>query len=1004
MNVVRLSFIAVLLMLVSRELYPQRSYNLADFNDQNAIFNQFAAGWGLINASCLTTTFDISVFRGQNGASLRMDYDFTNCSESLAGLFHDLWPGPKRDRNYGLDLTDDLTAFDEIHFYVRTASSDTIRLHVELKDYRDDPSYTASYDSTITIAPGQEWQRVIIPINSLDSPPWSYANRPDLTSMKVLTLILRREENPGTGSVYIDDLEFVKTSQPPFSYANDEELLDFIARQSFNYFLHYQNRPSGMFQDNARNVNVVSIAGLGFGLASLCVGAERGWITREKAATITLNILHKLWNSPMGPEPSGRIGYRGFFYHLLRPSVNNPDLVTRDGDSELSIIDTALGVMGALVARSYFDRGDPTESMIRMLADNIYKRVDWNWMYDCRFGLFHLAWKPEADSEYQYRAPDGIGYFQGNPDTPFHWGSYADELILMSVLGIGSPTHPVPVEAFYNWRRNRGHYPETNPGFDFVRSDNGALFTYFFAHCFLPLKDYGQDLSGIDWWENSRIASLQNRQFCIDHHDSQTCNADNAALDQNQRLFTTYSENEWGLSDTEVLHISNGEFCPTPASGFVYKSYGAGSFPPNGFQHEGFLAPYGAGSTIVFFPPGESNSAMQSLKFFFEKSGLWHNLYGFGAAYSRDAASAFNGPAYNHNAFALQQGPLVLMIENYRSELLWNIMRKCPYTMSALDRIYGGESTFSDDFSGTQLDLSKWAIFHGEPIVSDGKLILTSNRANRSKTEVQSIQLFRFTDLELNVRSSNWQKDKPGRTDTSVGLEIFCDRCHYGIVFTNGVFGILKAQPETIGHCDSIPQWYWSVPDSLWDIIRRDVIKLRFSWAPGSITLHVNDIPTPIFVISDTSMIPAVSMKIRLNANVNLDNPGGFPLADDDTLIVDFAQLVTDVTVPDPQRDMQVPRTFSLEQSYPNPFNASESDHSTIIRYQLQRTSDVSLTIYNILGQVVRRLVRSTQNAGDHFVRWNGRDEAGVTVPSGIYLYQLRTNDVIQTRKLIVIR
>ena len=199
---------------------------------------------------------------------------------------------------------------------------------------------------------------------------------------------------------------------------SDEELLDRLQRAAFEYFLNESNPANGLVADTTRRDAPASIAVVGFALSTYPVAVERGWITREEAAARVRISLRFFLNSPQG-EQADATGYKGFYYHFL-------DLQTgkRAWISELSLMDTALLLAGALTASVYFTEITQTEAEIRELADALYRRTDWQWAQDDKSSVSQ-GWKPES------------GFLH------YGWEGY-NEAILLYVLGLASPTHPLP--------------------------------------------------------------------------------------------------------------------------------------------------------------------------------------------------------------------------------------------------------------------------------------------------------------------------------------------------------------------------------------------------------------------------------------------------------------------------------------------------------------------------------------------------------------------------------
>jgi len=194
------------------------------------------------------------------------------------------------------------------------------------------------------------------------------------------------------------------------------------------------------------------------GRQSSPVVVERGVLYREFAAKITLKRLRYLLECPQGPEPDAS-GYKGFFYHFL-----NIETGRRVWQCELSTIDSAFLFAGALTVGTYFDGDTPDEAEIRSLADALYRRADWNWARDGGPTLTH-GWRPE------------------NGFIRHRWQGY-DEGLLLYILGLGSPTHPLPPESYraycatYQWRRM----------YDRELLYSGPLFTHQLSHMWIDFR------------------------------------------------------------------------------------------------------------------------------------------------------------------------------------------------------------------------------------------------------------------------------------------------------------------------------------------------------------------------------------------------------------------------------------------------------------------------------------------------------------------------------------
>jgi hypothetical protein len=388
--------------------------------------------------------------------------------------------------------------------------------------------------------------------------------------------------------------------------ASRDAFLEEVQEASFRYFAEQHNPYNGLIRDSAPNrPGVVSnapatIAGVGFALTAYPVAVERGWMSRASARELTVRTLEFFLTSAEQ--------HNGFFYHFL-----NFETGVRVNHSELSPIDTALFLAGALFAAEYYD--DPK---IRDLVEKIYERVDFTWMLN-KGKTFALAWSPET------------GFLRGR------WDVFSEGMLLY-ILAIGSPTHPIPVESWREMLRTAGSYR------DYRLIQMPPLFTHQYPHVWLDLR--GQNDGLADYFENSVNASRANRAFCIEQASK----------------FAGYGPNLWGLSASEG-----------PAG---YRAYGA----PPGWTvvHDGTIAPTACGSSIVFTPE-ESIACLQNIREYYSDA-MW-GPYGFSDAMN------LGKQWFSDKVLAIDQGPLLLMIENYRTGLIWKFMERSAPVKTALEKI-----------------------------------------------------------------------------------------------------------------------------------------------------------------------------------------------------------------------------------------------------------------------------------------------------------------------------
>src|SRR5262245_50583777 len=196
-----------------------------------------------------------------------------------------------------------------------------------------------------------------------------------------------------------------------------------LERRTFRFFWETSSPKNGMVPDRFPSPSFASVAGVGFGLTAYVIGAERGFVSRSQARLRTLRTLRFLAELPQGPDEKGMSGYRGFYYHFLHMQNG-----LRFGTAELSTVDTALLLAGVLLSRTYFDRNTKSEREIRDLAEKIYTRVEWTWAQNRPPTLSH-GWRPET------------GFLR------FDWRGY-NEAMLVYILALGSPTHPIEADAY----------------------------------------------------------------------------------------------------------------------------------------------------------------------------------------------------------------------------------------------------------------------------------------------------------------------------------------------------------------------------------------------------------------------------------------------------------------------------------------------------------------------------------------------------------------------------
>ena len=421
----------------------------------------------------------------------------------------------------------------------------------------------------------------------------------------------------------------------PARSASPADLLA-LQRETFDYFLKEVNPANGLILDKTAENWPASIAATGLALASYPVGVERGFMTRKLAAERTLITLRFFWNSPQGPEADST-GHCGFYYHFLDMQTGR-----RAWTCELSTIDSALLLAGAMTARAYFAAESPEEGEIRDLADALYRRADWAWAQNGGRTVTH-GWRPES------------GFIE------YRWEGY-DEALLLYVLGLASPTHALPKDSYDAWLST--YRWERCYGYDYVYS--GSLFTHQLSHVWIDfrgIQDAFMREKGIDYFENSRRATYVQQRYAI----------------ENPRKFVDYGEHCWGLTASEGPGPATLKLDGVERSFFDYLGRGVPYGPD-----DGTLAPWAIVASLPFAP----EIVLPSIGFCIHQAKLKEaNAYGFKASFNPTHPGEPGNPFgwwVSPWHFGLNKGPIVLMIENYNSGMLWKLMRGCSYIREGL--------------------------------------------------------------------------------------------------------------------------------------------------------------------------------------------------------------------------------------------------------------------------------------------------------------------------------
>jgi hypothetical protein len=418
------------------------------------------------------------------------------------------------------------------------------------------------------------------------------------------------------------------------SRAPDELLLDGLQRAAFGYFLRAFNPANGLVADTSRDDSPVSIAVVGFALAAYPAAVERGWMARADAVARTLATLRFLQGSDQSGSPQAT-GYHGFYYHFL-------DLRTgaRAWRSELSMIDTALLIAGALTASMYFAAATPDEIELRELAEGLYRRIDWHWAQGGALTI-RQGWKPEC------------GFLH------YGWEGYSEAIVLY-VLAMGSPTHPLEGDCYHAWTAT--YQWENLYGYDLLFA--APLFEHQFSHAWIDfggIKDRFMLEKGSDYFENSRRATYVQREYAR----------------RNPGEFAGYDENCWGLTACDGPSDERPDVIGETRHLFGYAARGVPYGPD-----DGTLSCASVLASLPFAPEIVLPAVRHMIARYPEMADGQQLASGFNPTLSDSNGRSWVSPGH----FGLDQGMVVMMTENYRTQLIWSLMRACPHVVDGLRR------------------------------------------------------------------------------------------------------------------------------------------------------------------------------------------------------------------------------------------------------------------------------------------------------------------------------
>lgn len=409
----------------------------------------------------------------------------------------------------------------------------------------------------------------------------------------------------------------------------DEEMMDFTQRETFKYFWNFAQTNSGAARERyipsnpSQDQNVVATGGTGFGLMSILVGIERGYVTRAEAVTRLQTILNFLENADR---------FHGAWPHWIN-GTNGNVIPFSPQDNGGDIVETALLTQGLICIKEYFKNGSEAEIALSTQADELWKGVEWDWYTQ---GQNELYWHWSPTSEFSINL-QLTGY---------------NETLIAFILGAASPDYPIPAEAYHQGWASNGDIviANTQYGIPLVLKHAGSSQSsgpLFFSHySALGLNPTNLSDQYANYWDVGVNHSNINYQYCV----------------TNPQGHNDYGPNCWGLTASYSRN----------ADGTLgYNAHHPGN-------DSGVISPTAAISSIPYTP----EKSLAAMHFFYSKGALLRGPAGFYDAFSPEH-NYWVAQAY----LAIDQGPQIIMIENYRTGLLWNLFMQNEDVQNGLDTL-----------------------------------------------------------------------------------------------------------------------------------------------------------------------------------------------------------------------------------------------------------------------------------------------------------------------------
>lgn len=452
-------------------------------------------------------------------------------------------------------------------------------------------TYTTSYennDSTLVLVP---------------SMPLAYLAKYSVTITTALQSIAGGNLSSSFSANFITQLD----SSRKFPAITDNELLDKVQQQTFKYFWDFAHPVSGLARERNTSGDIVTSGGSGFGIMTIPVAVERGFITRSQGLQRLQTIVSFLKNTA--------VKVKGAFPHWLN-GATGAIVPFSTNDNGADLVETSYLMMGLLTARQYFNNAGAAEATLRSGITTLFNNVQWDWFRNNNQNV--LYWHYSEDKQWIMNMP-----IRG-------W----NECLITYILAASSTTHGIPAVVYQQGWKSGVNYLNGNTyyGYQLPLGPNLGGPLFFSHYSFLGINPNGLAEGGIDFITQTKNHSLINYNYCK----------------ANPKNFYGYSDSVWGLTASDIQ------------GGYTASS------PTNDVS---VIAPTAALSSFPYTP----NESMAGLKFFYYVLGdkLWKE-YGFADAFSLDQQW------FDDSFLAIDQGPIILMIENYRSALLWNLFTSCP--------------------------------------------------------------------------------------------------------------------------------------------------------------------------------------------------------------------------------------------------------------------------------------------------------------------------------------